>query len=428
MTSMPSCSRRTIAITVAVVIVLALRHLFAGGSGALVAAGLAHGLAAFAYPSLVLVLPWVALALALAARRARAVALYATGGAIVIAAALPLFLGAGLDQVLAVARASGDMVSETGSRLSAYAVYPLRTYPHHGAALAGALLLGLGARARPRLALAGCALWPLLLWSGPPPWPGPPPEIVYSVHALMYLALPAPLLALGVDDRRWAGTLLGVAWAPSLIAGLVFAWTSGNGVLQLGVGLAPAAVVTLAMLAALARQSAGRAGWRTAGDWVALGVALPIVLGVVWLWRPAAIYRDEAPAALTVRMPDGAWRGIHTTPEHRRYLDELRADLRRFRQAGGRAVFFYDFPAGFLLTNQRPLTSSSWTFRIPERRAALDLASIERLRTGRDTAVRILWAWWPNDQGQLDGERLDRWCQEHLRLRHTGRHWRIYTD
>lgn len=172
-----------------------------------------------------------------------------------------------------------------------------------------------------------------------------------------YGALALPLLVL-VWPRPNARRLFTAVWVPALLAGLATGWSSNNGGVNFGVGFLPAIFVTTAFLVwALEEAAAAQLAL-----WPAVLVpALLLVLG----WP---VYRDGPVSTLDATVSSGPYAGLRTSLNKKLWLEEIGRDLDRVSPQC-RIVFLRDFPAGYLLSHSRSSTSSAWIATISEDKA-----------------------------------------------------------
>lgn len=171
-----------------------------------------------------------------------------------------------------------------------------------------------------------------------------------------YGMLALPLLPL-VWQRPDARRLFAAVWVPALVAGVATAMSSNNGGVNFGVGFLPAIFVTTAFLVwALEDAAAARIA-------VVPAVVVPALLLVLG-WP---VYRDGPVSTLDATVASGPYAGLRTSLNKKLWLEEIERDLDRVSPQC-RIVFLRDFPAGYLLSHSRADTSSAWIATISEDR------------------------------------------------------------
>jgi hypothetical protein len=352
----------------------------------LVFAGFAHGAAAFAYPTVAIGAVATALAITVLAtgQRTAATLRYVAGGLGFGLAVSPLLVAAGasrLREVLDYTAGQEHTATAAGARLRTLCAAFVTLHPQllvGACVVAGAMLL---ARLRPMPLALALPFLPLLargsLVAGP---------ASASVGYVAAFATFAPLVCLSLRDTRAARVLLiGVAM-PSALAGVATAWSSSNSALAAGIGLYPAAIlggIALAMVIDEARPSF-RWAWLRGALELSPAVFVCTLLGFVV--ARDAYYRERTLPELTTAITEGPYAGLYTTPETKADLRTLSADIRSYAH-GERALFFYDFPAGYLIAYRRPIVTSPWTFVLPSRVERDARFFRERARAG-DLVVR----------------------------------------
>jgi len=331
-----------------------------GGSGWLVAAGVAQGLAAFAYPTLLLALPvtGVCLVLAIGERRRRAAASWLCGVAGTLAAEGLLVASFGPGNVARSARlqiAAWGQINQlsgtaklwevVGGTIGHLGLYPL--------IVAAALGVWVAYRrwplARLALALAPLALLPFgeQLVSG-----GDGFGVIYGLSApFFYLFVP--------EERRPVATRLLVwGYVPALAAGIVSGYTSSNGWMQMDVGLLPAMVLSGVFLALALAPRAGESDRVRA---LLPGLALACLAGILAVtvtYQYQFLPRAVPYSHLTVTVHGGPYAGVRTTPQRAAYLAQLRSDLASVARPSDRLLVFYEEPAFYLFWPYRTATNS----------------------------------------------------------------------
>ena len=333
-------------------VLLGFKSLSVGSRWWLVAAGLASGLAVFAYPSLVVaVVAAFAVRIALEPTRWRreTFAFGVPAFAVFAIAMGSVLASAGIHAVSDGYHRSSKYLGHSGSvgKLGDVFDHWWSTLHYWYLALPAIVLLLLAWRSRRQLAVPLLLALPLLVVpvSAGNVLDSYTSTLEYVAH---YGALAPPLLVL-VWPRVEARRLFAAVWVPALLAGLATAWSSNNGGVNFGVGFLPAIFVTTAFLVwaledALAPQLV---------LWPALVVpALLLVLG----WP---VYRDGPVETLDATVSSGPYAGLQTSLNKELWIEEISRDLDRVGR-DCRIVIFRDFPGGYLLSHSEPDTNSAW--------------------------------------------------------------------
>jgi hypothetical protein len=285
------------------------------------------------------------------ASRARAIGLAACGALAGLAVLAPQLLGLDAETLAhgyAYTGGSGAWWTKLQTILwQAWRIVPAKPWVLPGVA-AFVLLAALGLRAPATVVLA-------FVVGGLVPGRG---SIDSSVHVFLVALLGAFVLPFARSEPLVA-PLRSIVWLPSVLAALVAAWTSGNGIVNAGFGALPAALVTLYAAAAFARS--GRAEPAA----TALGALVPLVLASAFVFEQRNVFQDDPPERLTARMRDGPFRGLYTTPEKQAWIEELSAALRAHAAGHERVVAVTHFPLAYLVTDLPPATRSTWGLACP---------------------------------------------------------------
>jgi hypothetical protein len=322
----------------------------------LVVAGVCHGLAVFAYPSLVVpVVACFGLRLALAPSRwRRELVGFGVPAFLVAATAMGSVVGvAGLHNVVTGYHRSSDYLGHSGGigKIGDVFDHEWSTLHFWYLVLPALVLLAVLWHVRRRLAPFLLVPLPLLVLPGSLydsfDSPAYTATLEYVSH---YGALALPLLVL-VRRRPEARRLFAAVWLPALVAGFATAYSSNNGGVNFGIGFFPATLVTTAFLLWAIEDSVGASPRLLV--WPAVIVpALLVALG-------GAVYRDSPISSLATAPSSGPWAGIRTSLNKELFLEQFRRDLKRIGPHC-RIAFFRDFPAGYLLAEQRGDTNSAW--------------------------------------------------------------------
>jgi hypothetical protein len=341
----------------------------------LFAAGIAHGFAAMAIPSYVI--PEACYAFALwtllaAPNRRRGILLYAAGLATVCAAFLPWlvrFDAETLRNVYFHVRTEEGWwfrVKQFARQFSMFVPFGV------GVALVVALsVLWLAIRRRmDRLAAIVLALLPLF-----------PLVIKRSTTSMWYVTLLAAcgtFLLVWTWRRPLSRTLAWGIWGPSSCAGAITSWTSDNGLVNAGHGLVPIALAGAALAVAVVRERTSAAGSEGIGGigvigvsgalgasprpvWQHLEIVPPLLMVAVLLGYQRRAFGEDPVATLDTPVLSGPYRGLYTSREKETYLNAISDDLASIARDHERVLFVDHFPAGYLLTEMRPVAACIWT-------------------------------------------------------------------
>lgn len=325
-------------------------------------AGLAHGASAFAYPSLFIPVIVAAFGLFLAApTRWHSLLRYVGGGVTFGLIITPLLARAGAAHVrdcvtyLNAADRGAFNAFTLESVESMWARFVLLHPDMWKTALAIAVVV---------IVIQRWPFWGSLLVPGIAFIAREPMPAAGGIHFLASFGLYAPIVALGLRDRAAAWRILATIWLPSCFAGLMLGLSSGNGVVAVGIGLYPAAMATGLLVAMLINEASFRWMFASIRPIVQLApVTFVYVLTQYIVSDEAAVYRDGKMSDLTVRLRQGPYRGLLTVQKRREWYEAFVADVNRHADpATKRTFFYYDFPAGYLFTDKRPLAAATWIF------------------------------------------------------------------
>ncbi len=344
--------------------------------------------AAFAYPPLAVpgAISGIALLWFASDERAAAIGRFVAGGVGFVLAMSPVLIHAGLSSLRATMRYSseGGGGADKWARLSALRAGWHTDHPDFFFGMAFVALVALMARRWPRTAAVLLLGMPWMIWDTPI---GPRSGAFLSARYLAGFALHAPFLAFAVKDKKSVKVLMGAAWMPSLVAGFLTAWMSGNAATASIVGLFPGVIVTAILAQMVVQESFGK--WRA--WWPPLLASLaPCVLLACLIrqeWDEQSVYYDTQLMYLTERIPDGPYKGLHASFVKKQWLMNFSRDIKA-RGMGDRALFYYDFPAGYLIANRKPLSSSTWT-QTSKPRCATDADYFMEHATNGELVVKV---------------------------------------
>jgi hypothetical protein len=215
----------------------------------------------------------------------------------------------------------------------------------------------------PTIFVLALPLMPWLVWGTPV---GPRSGAFLSMRYLGGFGLYAPLLALALRDKRSARVVIFSTWLPSAIGGFLAAWMSGNGATAVMVGLFPAVIATALLHQMWCEETSRRSRIFLSRRLLALAPTVFIGMLIHHEWDNQSIYRDEQLPNLKALVTEGPYKGLYTSTGKQQWLAEFTRDVGA-RGMGNRALFYYEFPAGYLIANRLPLVPSAWIFQFKKR-------------------------------------------------------------
>jgi hypothetical protein len=322
--------------------------------------GLFHALAILAYPTvLVPVLFFIGSMLIFSIRKLNTFFYYGLGAVLAVAPLLPILFNAGLDNLIGVytyvhsiGAQGGDVNKIIMNMLAFWNIYPLKF-------LVISILIIFYFAVKKKLVLASYILLLLPFLPLLPLLRGT--DVTSSMLYVSYYCFLAPYLLLFIRGTSNVKEIFWGLWAPSFIAGLTFAWSSGNGYINAGLGFYLGSLVTAYFIYELFMKI------QPSKDVVynilnkAKLVFPPIlVVSILVFFQYTSVYRDDSIAELNTRVITGPYSGIFTTVEKNEYLTRLSEDLYHVYNPGLKVLFFDNFPAGYLLTPMIPATNTCW--------------------------------------------------------------------
>ncbi len=319
------------------------------------AAGVLHGLAVVAYPTLAVAVAVFLIALLVSSRKTGWAARYLAGGLAVAVVAMVALLVAGPANIAASYKATSLIGVYGGGLAKLTAILKAWWLYYSGKRIVIVLILVclLGKRVNPKAVSLVIALLPFaaLSYVGYPMY-------LYSIGLITYLCLLGPFVYWLARSDRFAGLVFWFVWTPALFAGFATGLTSSNRYWAAGIGFFPGAVATLVLLWLAIRELRGP-GDRQAWKLGAFALIIPLV-ALLWAQFAPRAYGDNSLADLPARVTSGGYAGIYTSVAKRIYMENLEKDLTETVHPGKTIMFYDAFPAGYLLTKARPYTDWSW--------------------------------------------------------------------
>ncbi len=375
-------------------------------------AGVAFGLAGVAYPTVLLLTPFVAVLLAFSVGERlvpsrgrdggvveapagatpsglaawRLLSAWALGGVLVVAPAVALVVAvAGIanlqrswDYTISLARRL-DQLGGT-SKAGEIAVAFVSLLVDHWYVVAVAVVSLAVFRLRPE-----AGRW-LLLLTPPAVWLAGTTGEAGVAGAVIVYALAAPYLYLYLPPgRRQAGArlLVGV-WGPALLIGAMTAYTSADGFVRAAVGLLSGLVVSGVFLA-WGLEPLGRG--RSAVAWAAVA-GLAAVVAVTLAFQVQFLPGGVSPATLAARMADGPWKGIALAGPQKQLLDQYSADLAAVARPDDR-LLAYPRAAALYLYWPGEIAANTYQLYVDGPSSPLPKASVSYYRRHREAPTLV---------------------------------------
>jgi len=320
-----------------------------------VAAGILHGLAIIAYPTMIVVAPVVIVGLLIAARDAkRQVWMYLAGlagtGAIFglfLAVIGPRYLGG----VFEFTRSASTFLG--GWTKLVQIATQIKDYGTRGLAAAAFLLGGI-------ILVSRRAAWAWLLL------PLMPLAVIVLVlrhnngATLLWITLfgVTSLALLTLESSRPLRKAAVVIAPTSIVAGLTIGYTSTNGFINMGLGMAPILLIALPLvfLPAVNREIAGDSHRLAA---ISIALSMPLILVLVGAnYLLAYDSHDMPPLSMTTRVSTGPWAHLYGSDESVRLAEEIQADADEYVTQDSTVLFYSPIYGGYLATKARPAAPS----------------------------------------------------------------------
>lgn len=161
----------------------------------------------------------------------------------------------------------------------------------------------------------------------------------YWIILIAIICLPISLMKQGWLSR--SSVIL------AILCGLISGWASSNGLPNAAIGIFPA---FLAALMGWSKATEGRSQ-----QWLVTGALGLLLIGFA-LKNFDYVYRDDPIASLTELVKWGPYQGLRTTPLRAEFLDKIQRDVLKLDGETSSVLFFYSFPAGYLMSTMRPAT------------------------------------------------------------------------
>lgn len=324
--------------------------------------GVCHGLAVLSYPTLIIaVFAYGAAILFFGDCRRTRLALYICGGLLVALIPTILALRAGAESI----RAAMEYVNngpQGGGREKLREVFMGLTLksPHHGAFGLAVTMLVVWHLFKPRWLRYLLPLLPMLLITYTISTARGVRSYLEAHYLINSLGLSGLFLYPFIAEDRFGKRLYQFVLCPSVLGGLVTAWSSSNGAVNSAIGMFPASLASL-ILAVKALQAIPVTTTllnivRSSLTMITPAlILLPLMMGgSKYLYGGGSLFTAD----LTEEVPSGPYGGIRTTADRKAFVERFSRVADRFVHPNDTVMFFANFPAGYLFPNARPVTSS----------------------------------------------------------------------
>jgi hypothetical protein len=202
--------------------------------------------------------------------------------------------------------------------------------------------------------------------------------IVYGLSApYLYLFLPAA-------RRRDGARLLAGVWAPAVAIGTMTAYTSADGLVRAAVGLLSGVVVS-GLFLAWGLQPLGRG--RSGVSWAAAAGSAAVVVATL-AFQVQFLPGGVGPSELAGRMQDGPWKGIALTEPQRELLDSYSDDLARQARTDD-MVLAYPQAAALYLFWPGEIAANTYQLYVDEPSSSLPKATVSYYRRHREAPTLV---------------------------------------
>lgn len=320
------------------------------------AAGILHGLAIVAYPTMIVVVPLVIVGLVIAARSAAKRQIYAyLGGLAGVGALFAMFVALMgpqyLSGVFEFTRSASTFLG--GSTKLAQIATQIKALGTRSLVVQVVLLCGIifaarrAARAWLLLPLVPLAVLVLVL-----------PHNTGATLLWISLFGVASLALLPLESSSPLRKAAFVIAPTSIVAGMTISYTSTNGFINVGLGMASILLIALPLvfLPAVNRETAGDSPRLAA---LSIALSVPLILGLVGSnYLRAYDSPGVFPLAMTAKVTSGPWAHLYGSDESVRLAEEIQADADEYVDEGSTVLFYSPIYGGYLATKARPATPS----------------------------------------------------------------------
>ncbi len=155
-------------------------------------------------------------------------------------------------------------------------------------------------------------------------------------------------------------------WVMGVLAGLVTAYSSANGLINSGMGFALATIGYILMLSSILNADKSVLGSKRYIFYRTPLISIFVILTALLHSQLSYTYRDEQPFyKLSTFVSEGPYAGLITSKEKYDYLKTIERSIRSIKTKNKTILFFDEFPVGYLMApRQIPFTRAVWMFSI----------------------------------------------------------------
>lgn len=180
------------------------------------------------------------------------------------------------------------------------------------------------------------------------------PQIVLECKSAFFVIALTILGALCPEPKAENKKLFHCVFLPSIFAGLITAWSSNNGWMNLALGFFPAFLASL-IFGVKWIFCCSNPNLRTGRGLLSLFCVNFFFIGSAWLY----VYWDAPINALTARIHNGPFQFLYTTPGNAHLIDSWQKDLAPYAHQRYSLFEYYNTPAIFLIDELTPDTPSA---------------------------------------------------------------------
>lgn len=179
-------------------------------------------------------------------------------------------------------------------------------------------------------------------------------EVEIFISNLIFIT-PVLFFLIKDQEKKLVTQLFVLIYLPSFFSGIICAWTSSNGVSNNVIGSFPGLLVAMFYLLMF-----GRTKKDNSMPTAIILSSIIVFITVLQYFNLFFTYEDLQLSHLKFKINSGPFENLYTTENKRQYYAQLEQDIRLIYKPGQHILFFDDFPAGYLFSDMRPATNSTF--------------------------------------------------------------------